>query len=215
MQREPGWDETSWGESEEGCSSKPQFNTTFPSDQKVQVKYQTSNKQEMGKAAVAEYCFRPKGVAQLIGMFSFLLSKEILWTPASLYWCWAFPGLGTGVQLWGNHPGEITWKSSEALCAPGSSWLQRNLSLWWQKGTSSAGVCWSNGTTRALQIKYCSNFFFPSSLQLSFKMWNGKGWSLYLCLQKLDKKNSQTYTEYFTERTIQKPQRGGKRNYEG
>lgn len=115
MQREPGSDETSWGESEEGPSSKPQFNTTFPSDQKVQVKNQTSNKEEMGKATVAEYCFRPKGVAHLIGIFSFLLSKEILWTPASLYWCQAFPGLGTGVQRWGNHPGEIAWKSSEGF----------------------------------------------------------------------------------------------------
>lgn len=83
VQREPGSDETSWRESEEGRSSKPQFNTTFPSDQKVQVKYQTSNKQELGKATVAEYGFKPKGVAHLIGMFSFLLSKEILWTPAS------------------------------------------------------------------------------------------------------------------------------------
>lgn len=34
-------------------------------------------------------------------------------------------------------------------------------------------------------------------------MWTGKGWSLYLCLQKLDKKNPQTYTKYFTERTVQ------------
>lgn len=93
VQREPGWDETSWGESKEGCSSKPQFNTTFPADQKVQVKYLTSNKQEMGKATAAEHGFKPKGVAHLIGMFFFpafwrnpvntsesLLMSSIFWT---------------------------------------------------------------------------------------------------------------------------------------
>lgn len=61
-------DETTWEESEEGSTSKPPYNTTFPSDQKARVKYQTSNKQKMGKA---EYRFRPKGVAHLIGMFFF------------------------------------------------------------------------------------------------------------------------------------------------
>lgn len=35
--------------------------------------------------------------------------------------------------------------------------------------------------------KHIVQFFFPSSLQLSFKMWARKSWSLYLCLQKLDK----------------------------
>lgn len=47
--------------------------------------------------------------------------------------------------------------------------------------------------------------FFPSSLQLSLKMWTGEGWSLCLCLQELDKKNPQSYIKIFTERTIQEP----------
>lgn len=102
------------------------------------------------------------------------------------YWCQTFPGLGTGVQRWGNHPGEIAWKSSEGLmCSRLLLVTEEHLC-----GGRWAPALWVSADPMApLEHfkKHIVQIFFPSSLQLSFKMWARKSWSLYLCLQKLDK----------------------------
>lgn len=201
VQREPGSDETSWGECEEGCSSKPRFNT-FPSDQKVQVKYLTSNKQEMEKATVAEYGFRPKGVAHLIGMFFFPAFWSNPVNSSKSLLMGSTPGLGTGVQQWGNHPGEIVWKSSEDLMCS-RLLLAAEEPLCVHQLCRSLLTQWHHYSTS--KKKKLLKTFSPSSRQLSLKMWTAKGWSLRLCLQKLHKKNPQTSIKYFTVRTIQEP----------
>lgn len=89
----------------------------------------------------------------------------------------------------------------------------RETSLWGgRQDLAPQGTCWPNGTTRAeyllsKKIPFKKKFSL-SSLQISLKMWTGKGWSryLHLCLQRIDlKKNkrSHTYIKHFTKTTTQ------------
>lgn len=71
----------------------------------------------------------------------------------------------------------------------------RETSLWGgRQDLAPQGTCWPNGTTRAeyllsKKIPFKKKFSL-SSLQISLKMWTGKGWSryLHLCLQRIDLK---------------------------